>query len=374
MTSRREARQGPLPPRSRRRGRSLSGSRPPPRPAARRRGQCGARPREAPAEARQIDAGQHFSHHCPIARRSAVPCTPTRTAGITTHHHARDFGWAFAVGIALNLGFVAVETVYGFMANSMALLADAGHNLSDVLGLAVAWAAAILSKRPPTRRFSYGLRASSILAALANAVILLIAVSLHRLQCGVPADHPRPGRRRDGHHRRGDRHRRQRRDRLDVRARPAQRPQRPRRLSAHGRRRSGLGRRGRRGDRDRGDRLAVDRSGDEPRRRRRDRPRQRRHVPRFAHHGAGRRAARDRSGRGRGASARPARRRAHPRPPHLADEHHRIRADRASRHAGRLSRRRLPRRLRARHRPRFRDHPRDLPGRDRRRLRQRGRC
>jgi cobalt-zinc-cadmium efflux system protein len=93
------------------------------------------------------------------------------------HHHARDFGWAFAIGIALNLGFVAVETTYGFWANSMALLADAGHNLSDVLGLAVAWAAAILSKRPPSRRFSYGLRASSILAALANAVILLIAVS-----------------------------------------------------------------------------------------------------------------------------------------------------------------------------------------------------
>ena len=95
------------------------------------------------------------------------------------HHHSppHDFGWAFAVGIALNLGFVGVETLYGFWANSMALLADAGHNLSDVLGLAVAWAAAILSKRPPSRRFSYGLRASSILAALANAVILLIAVS-----------------------------------------------------------------------------------------------------------------------------------------------------------------------------------------------------
>jgi cobalt-zinc-cadmium efflux system protein len=97
------------------------------------------------------------------------------------HHHAHgthpaDFGTAFAAGIALNLGFVAVETGYGFAANSMALLADAGHNLADVLGLATAWAAAILSKRPPTRRFSYGLRASSILAALANSVILLIAV------------------------------------------------------------------------------------------------------------------------------------------------------------------------------------------------------
>ncbi len=91
--------------------------------------------------------------------------------------HATDFGWAFAIGITLNLGFVGVETVYGFAANSMALLADAGHNLSDVLGLAAAWAAAILAKRPPTRRFSYGLRAASILAALGNSVVLLIAVS-----------------------------------------------------------------------------------------------------------------------------------------------------------------------------------------------------
>ena len=92
-------------------------------------------------------------------------------------HHAQDFGWAFAIGIALNLGFVAVETLYGFWANSMALLADAGHNLSDVLGLAAAWAGAVLSKRPPSRRFSYGLRAASILTALGNSLILLIAVS-----------------------------------------------------------------------------------------------------------------------------------------------------------------------------------------------------
>ena len=84
---------------------------------------------------------------------------------------------AFSVGIVLNLGFVGVETAYGFAANSMALLADAGHNLADVLALATAWVAAILTKRPPTRRFSYGLRASSILAALANSLILLIAVS-----------------------------------------------------------------------------------------------------------------------------------------------------------------------------------------------------
>jgi cobalt-zinc-cadmium efflux system protein len=89
----------------------------------------------------------------------------------------KDFGRAFAIGIFLNLGFVIVEATYGFLANSMALLADAGHNLSDVLGLAIAWAAATLAKRPPSRRFSYGLRGATILAALANALILLGAVA-----------------------------------------------------------------------------------------------------------------------------------------------------------------------------------------------------
>lgn len=95
------------------------------------------------------------------------------------HHHAppADFSMAFAAGIALNLGFVAVETAYGFWANSMALLADAGHNLSDVLGLVVAWVGAMLAKRPASRRFSYGYRAATILAALANAVILILAVA-----------------------------------------------------------------------------------------------------------------------------------------------------------------------------------------------------
>lgn len=94
------------------------------------------------------------------------------------HGHAPDFGKAFAIGIALNLAFVGVEAAYGLIANSMALLADAGHNLADVLALATAWAAAILSKRPPTKRFSYGLRASSILAALANSIVLIFAVAL----------------------------------------------------------------------------------------------------------------------------------------------------------------------------------------------------
>lgn len=94
-----------------------------------------------------------------------------------THAHApTDFGRAFAIGIALNFGFVVIEAVYGVLAESVALLADAGHNLGDVLGLAVAWLASALVKRGPTARFTYGLRGSSILAALFNAVFLLIAV------------------------------------------------------------------------------------------------------------------------------------------------------------------------------------------------------
>jgi cobalt-zinc-cadmium efflux system protein len=93
-----------------------------------------------------------------------------------SHVHApKNFGPAFAIGIALNLGFVGVEALYGWLSNSMALVADAGHNLSDVLGLVAAWIAAVLVKRAPTARFTYGLRGSSILAALFNAVLLLVA-------------------------------------------------------------------------------------------------------------------------------------------------------------------------------------------------------
>ena len=93
------------------------------------------------------------------------------------HGHApANFGSAFAIGITLNLGFVVVEAVFGFLSNSMALLADAGHNLSDVLGLALAWLAAVLVRKSPTPRYTYGLRKSSILAALVNAVFLILTV------------------------------------------------------------------------------------------------------------------------------------------------------------------------------------------------------
>ncbi|MCY1669975.1 cation diffusion facilitator family transporter [Novosphingobium sp. SL115] len=93
------------------------------------------------------------------------------------HSHApASFGRAFAIGIALNLAFVIVEAVYGVIAGSMALVADAGHNLSDVLGLVIAWGASVLSARPPSARFTYGFKSSSILAALGNAAFLLVAL------------------------------------------------------------------------------------------------------------------------------------------------------------------------------------------------------
>lgn len=97
-------------------------------------------------------------------------------AGHARAHAPASFGKAFAIGIALNSGFIIVEVVYGVLSNSVALLADAGHNLGDVLGLIVAWAASILVKRAPTARFTYGLRGSSIMAALFNAIFLLITV------------------------------------------------------------------------------------------------------------------------------------------------------------------------------------------------------
>ncbi|WP_332879077.1 cation diffusion facilitator family transporter [Massilia sp. S19_KUP03_FR1] len=93
------------------------------------------------------------------------------------HHHAlpTDHGRAFALAIGINSLFVVIEFVYGFIANSTALMADAGHNLSDVLGLALAWGAAILAKRAPNKNYTYGLRGSSIVAALLNALLLMLA-------------------------------------------------------------------------------------------------------------------------------------------------------------------------------------------------------
>ena len=87
-----------------------------------------------------------------------------------------SYGRAFAIGVGLNLAFVTLEVIFGIAAHSLALIADAGHNLSDVLGLLLAWGASVLARRRPTARRTYGLRRTSVLAALLNAVILLIAV------------------------------------------------------------------------------------------------------------------------------------------------------------------------------------------------------
>jgi cobalt-zinc-cadmium efflux system protein len=93
------------------------------------------------------------------------------------HGHApRDFGRAFATGVLLNSAFVLIEAAFGLLSGSMALVADAGHNLSDVLSLLIAWGAAYMSTRPANARYTYGYKSSSILAALANAGLLLVAL------------------------------------------------------------------------------------------------------------------------------------------------------------------------------------------------------
>jgi cobalt-zinc-cadmium efflux system protein len=97
-------------------------------------------------------------------------------AGHSHDHAPKDYSRAFALGIVLNLAIVVIETVFGLLSGSMALLADAGHNLSDVLGLVVAWGGAAMAKRRASSRFTYGLKKGSILAALINALTLMIAV------------------------------------------------------------------------------------------------------------------------------------------------------------------------------------------------------
>src|SRR5213075_3133799 len=88
----------------------------------------------------------------------------------------KDFRRAFAIGTALNIAYVIAQISFGIVAHSLALLADAGHNFGDVLGLLLAWCASYLAKTQPTTRRTYGLGRSSILAAVANSVLLLIAV------------------------------------------------------------------------------------------------------------------------------------------------------------------------------------------------------
>jgi len=110
-------------------------------------------------------------HHDPIGHGHVH----ANDHGHVHHHHApASFGLAFAVGISLNGAYVVAEVVFGILSNSLALIADAGHNLGDVLSLLVAWVASRLARRLPTERYTYGLRSSSILAALSNAIVLLL--------------------------------------------------------------------------------------------------------------------------------------------------------------------------------------------------------
>jgi cobalt-zinc-cadmium efflux system protein len=110
------------------------------------------------------------------------------------HDHAppANFTRAFFIGIALNTLFVLAEAAAGFAAHSMALVADAGHNLSDVLGLALAWAGAAMATRPASDRFTYGLKKAPILAALFNAVLLLVAIGAILLEAVRRLIHPEP--------------------------------------------------------------------------------------------------------------------------------------------------------------------------------------
>jgi cobalt-zinc-cadmium efflux system protein len=113
-----------------------------------------------------------------------------------THHshgHGRlNYGRAFLIGIALNLLYVAGEAVAGVLSGSLALLADAGHNLGDVLSLSLSWGAAMLSRRQPSSRYTYGLRSTSILAALANAIILLVVTGGIAWEAIWRITHPMP--------------------------------------------------------------------------------------------------------------------------------------------------------------------------------------
>ena len=115
------------------------------------------------------DHGHSHDHGAAHARRPRA--RPRSAAGA-----APGLERAFAIGIAINVAFVAVEAYYGWRADSLALLADAGHNLGDVLGLVLAWAGAFAGRLAPDARHTYGWKRASILAAFANSLLLLVAI------------------------------------------------------------------------------------------------------------------------------------------------------------------------------------------------------
>ncbi len=111
------------------------------------------------------------------------------------HHHLPDSNRAFAIGVSLNITFVLIELGFGWWTNSLALLADAGHNFGDVVGLLLAWGATRLALKAPSARFTYGLGSTTILAAVANATLLLVAtgaIMLEAVQRLYSASHAEP--------------------------------------------------------------------------------------------------------------------------------------------------------------------------------------
>jgi cobalt-zinc-cadmium efflux system protein len=114
------------------------------------------------------------------------------SAGRDHDHGPANFNAAFAIGIGLNIAFVGLEAFYGWKIDSLALLADAGHNLSDVIGLVLAWGGALAGRLQPDARHTYGWKRASILAAFVNALLLLVAMgslaweAVHRLQAPQP--------------------------------------------------------------------------------------------------------------------------------------------------------------------------------------------
>ncbi len=133
----------------------------------------------------------HHHHHGP-AENHAHDHGHGHGHGHGHSHAPATFDRAFAIGIGLNIAYVLAEAGFGLAYDSVALLADAGHNLSDVLGLAVAWGGATLARTPPTKRFTYGLKGSTILAALSNALLLLVALGAIVLEAAQRLAEPRP--------------------------------------------------------------------------------------------------------------------------------------------------------------------------------------
>ncbi len=144
-------------------------------PGAVRRHRSQKRDRNPMSTSHDHDAHDHHDHH----DRPEVHA-PGHARG-HGHNHAHphastNFNRAFAIGIVLNLAFVGIEAGYGWHVNSLALLADAGHNLSDVIGLVLAWGAAWAGRLQPDARYTYGWKRASILAAVVNALMLLVAM------------------------------------------------------------------------------------------------------------------------------------------------------------------------------------------------------